>query len=240
MNISKRKRRSLHIDFLISDTFELVSCEARFFYVILNQLADDDGFIDTSVLYLRNYPEKQKLIDELLEIEMLYKIKENIYLLRHWNLNNYLRSDRYTPTIYQEEKAKFVVDKDGVYIHISEKKEGETYRKERTSSVLKHRQRVMERYNYERLGDLPASFKWRIRPKFVGKLCPICKNVMTSTGRFIPTIQHNKPISKGGEHTLKNISIVCYQCNITLRNKETKFNNTAEVIKAWKEMHTKI
>jgi DnaD/phage-associated family protein len=48
-----------------------------------------------------------------------------------------------------------------------------------------------------------------------------------------PTIQHNTPISKGGEHELGNISVMCRSCNSSIRDKETGELNSREVADMW-------
>jgi uncharacterized phage protein (TIGR02220 family) len=55
----------------------------------------------------------------------------------------------------------------------------------------------------------------------------------------IPTIQHNKPISKGGKHELGNISVICKECNVTIRDEETGELNAAEVIEVWDQLSGK-
>jgi hypothetical protein len=90
--------------------------------------------------------------------------------------------------------------------------------------------------------DLPYSFGYKIRSAFYGKQCPICNSNMSIDREFgiknrIPTIQHNKPISKGGKHKLGNISVICRQCNVTIKDKETGFLNAKEVIKVWQTLN---
>lgn len=102
--------------------------------------------------------------------------------------------------------------------------------------------RMSMRQLAEKESTLPYSFKYKIRQAFWGKQCPICGVKMALVGNDdikcvssnrIPTIQHNKPISKGGKHELGNISVVCKQCNITLKDKETGELNAKEVKETW-------
>jgi 5-methylcytosine-specific restriction endonuclease McrA len=90
--------------------------------------------------------------------------------------------------------------------------------------------------------SLPYSFNYKIVKAFDGDRCPICNYVMgrhfdsefgiVSTNR-IPTIQHNKPIANGGLHEIDNISIICKQCNITIKNNETPKLNNNKVKEVW-------
>ena len=103
----------------------------------------------------------------------------------------------------------------------------------------------MYKYNpayYKRIevyknGNLPYSFNYKMRLRYVGEKCPVCGCVMKN-GANEPTIQHNKPISKGGEHRLENISIFCKKCNISIGNTETPINNTQDVIDKWFEVRS--
>jgi len=54
---------------------------------------------------------------------------------------------------------------------------------------------------------------------------------------FIPTIQHNIPISKGGKHELGNISVICKRCNVSIRDKITPELNAKEVEEVWQKLN---
>lgn len=90
--------------------------------------------------------------------------------------------------------------------------------------------------------SLPYCFRYKVRLAFWDKRCPICGVKMSNVideemgiygNLFIPTIQHNKPITKGGKHELGNISVICKRCNATMRDKETDELNAKEVTEFW-------
>lgn len=87
---------------------------------------------------------------------------------------------------------------------------------------------------------LPYSFTYKMRHAFWGKKCPICgveMRIHQFTGNdLIPSIQHNKPIAKGGKHEIDNISIICKRCNVSIRDNETPSLNNEEVKKVWEEI----
>lgn len=95
-------------------------------------------------------------------------------------------------------------------------------------------------------GNLPYSFTYKIRNAFIDEVCPICfckmslydkdevVGFMKSNRR--PTIQHNKPISKGGRNDLDNISVICHRCNVTIRDTETGKLNNDIVISVWSKL----
>ncbi len=91
--------------------------------------------------------------------------------------------------------------------------------------------------------ELPYCFSYKIRNHFNNKPCPICGAKM---GRFLdspkyqqPSIQHNKPLSKGGKHELSNISVVCFICNVSIQDQETGPLNNAEVVTYWEAIRKK-
>lgn len=91
--------------------------------------------------------------------------------------------------------------------------------------------------------SLPYSFMYKIPRAFYGKECPICGAKMqrayedgVATSNRIPTIQHNTPISKGGKHELGNISVICKQCNISIKNQPTENLNEREVTEVWQKI----
>jgi len=96
--------------------------------------------------------------------------------------------------------------------------------------------------------DIPYSFSYKIRKAMDGYPCPICNssmgrhvtrdgNLIIGTNNKMPTVQHNKPISKGGEHNLNNISVICKSCNVSIRDKETGNLNNDLVKRIWREMN---
>lgn len=101
------------------------------------------------------------------------------------------------------------------------------------------------RQKAEMESELPYSFKYKITRAFWGKQCPVCGIKMTNivdkefgfVGKdFVPTIQHNVPVSKGGKHELGNISVICKRCNVSLQNTETDELNAKEVIEVWQKL----
>jgi 5-methylcytosine-specific restriction endonuclease McrA len=91
---------------------------------------------------------------------------------------------------------------------------------------------------YSENDSLPYRFKYIIVKYFYGKKCPVCNCTMAVDSEFgfrdrIPSIQHNKPISKGGKHRIDNISIICKKCNVTIKNQETGSLNNNIVSDLW-------
>lgn len=105
---------------------------------------------------------------------------------------------------------------------------------------------MTKRKTAELESNLPYSFKYKIARAFWNKKCPVCGIAMNNivdaemgiVGKdFIPTIQHNKPISKGGKHELGNISVICKRCNVSLQDTETGELNAKEVEEVWRKLN---
>lgn len=95
---------------------------------------------------------------------------------------------------------------------------------------------IVKRKEAFKESSLPYSFNYKIKRIFWGKKCPICgveMRVHKYSNNFIPSIQHNIPISKNGKHELGNISIICRRCNSSIRDKETDKLNSEEVTNIW-------
>ena len=85
-----------------SARFLKMSAEARLLYYDLGMAADDDGIVEAfSVLRMSGFDEKP--LHELQERGFISIL--NADLVSHisdWDVNNYLRKDRYTPSVYSE------------------------------------------------------------------------------------------------------------------------------------------
>ncbi|MFG5551532.1 DNA replication protein [Enterococcus faecalis] len=89
-----------------SDAFLDMPLSTQSLYFHLSMRADDDGFI--------NNPKKiQRMVgcgDDDLKLLMAKRFilvfDSGVIVIKHWKIHNYIRNDRYKPTLYQEEKAE--------------------------------------------------------------------------------------------------------------------------------------
>ncbi len=218
------------------DNFMALSASAQALYLHLSMSADDDGFCNqVSISMFKAHASVQDL-QALLEKRYIYQFENGVIVIKHWRMANALRKDRYTPTAFKEELAKLSIKKNGAY----------TMRQENDNSLLEDTEDedITARQRAYKESTLPYSFDYKIRTAFYGRRCPVCGCEMKTsvdecgvvTKNRIPTIQHNKPVSKGGEHELGNISVICKQCNISIQDEETGELNAAEVIEEWEKI----
>lgn len=96
------QRRMLTRAIICSSHFMRLPIKAQFLYIHLVLDADDDGFVaNPQAVALISRATKRDL-NELIKQKYLYVFPSGVGLIRHWRLHNYIRSDRYRPTVYPE------------------------------------------------------------------------------------------------------------------------------------------
>lgn len=103
----------------LSDAFLDMPLSARCLYFTLGLLADDDGFINSPKSVMRQCGASQDDLSLLLTKKFVLAFDTGVIVIKHWRINNYLRSDRYQCTKYQEEKAQLETDENGAYRYTS-------------------------------------------------------------------------------------------------------------------------
>ena len=109
------ERRMFAKTIIDSDSFLDMPLSAQSLYFHLSMRADDDGFI--------NNPKKiQRMIGcadddmKLLFVKnFIIPFENGVCVIKHWKIHNYIRSDRYKPTVYAEEKAQLTCKENGAY-----------------------------------------------------------------------------------------------------------------------------
>ena len=80
-------------------------------------ILDSDKFLDMPLTTQALY------IHLLISAEFIIDFNNGICAVKHWKLHNYIRSDRYKPTVYQDELSRLVIASNKVY------EESRTYEK---------------------------------------------------------------------------------------------------------------
>ena len=108
------KRRMFSSDIINSDTFIEMSLASQALYFHLAMTADDDGFINSATRTIRAVCGSPEHIEELIKTGFLIRFESGILLIRHWNIHNQIKKDRYTPTMHINELEQ-VIQIDKVY-----------------------------------------------------------------------------------------------------------------------------
>jgi len=105
-----------------SDAFLDMSSSTQNLYFHLGMRADDDGFINNPKMIMRIVNASDDDMKVLIAKNFILPFENGIIVIRHWKMNNYIRSDRYKPTKYQEQLSMLNEDENGVYIANNQKK----------------------------------------------------------------------------------------------------------------------
>lgn len=114
------ERRMFAKSIVLSDAFLDMPMSARCLYFTLGMLADDDGFVSSPKAIMRQCGASQDDMEVLLQKRYVLGFESGIIVIKHWRINNYLRSDRYQHTTYIEEMETLETDGKGGYIEKNE------------------------------------------------------------------------------------------------------------------------
>ena len=109
------ERRMFAKSIVLSDAFLDMPLSARCLYFTLGMLADDDGFVGNPKSIIRQCGATQDDLLILLQKRFLLTFDSGIIVIKHWRINNYLRSDRHTSTNYKEELRTLMLDENNAY-----------------------------------------------------------------------------------------------------------------------------
>jgi hypothetical protein len=85
-----------------SDQFLEMPLTSQALYFHLGMSADDDGFVSPRKI-LRMTGAGEDDLKVLVAKQFVIPFNSGVIVITHWKQNNYLRNDRYTPTIYKNE-----------------------------------------------------------------------------------------------------------------------------------------
>lgn len=215
------ERRMFAKTIIDSDAFLDMPLSAQALYFHLSMRGDDEGFVNNPKKIQRMIGASDDDAKILVAKKFIIPFESGVVVIKHWKIHNYIRGDRLVETKYKEERSLLALDENGAYTSIA------------NDEQLVLSAKDMRKRAYE-LSSLPYSFEYKIRHAFTGRKCPACGCEMTYANTLVqPTVQHNTPISKGGEHELGNISVICRSCNSSIRDKETGELNSREVAEMW-------
>ena len=101
-NFHMAQRRMFSAQIVSSDLFLEMPLTSQALYFHLGMSADDDGFVSPRKI-LRMTGAGDDDLKVLIAKNFAIPLNSGVIVITHWRQNNYLRNDRYTPTIYKEE-----------------------------------------------------------------------------------------------------------------------------------------
>ena len=114
------EKRMFSKSIVLSDQFLDMPASARDLYYAMSMSADDDGFVNSPKSIMRQCSAGETDYNLLLKNEYIIGFETGVAVIKHWKINNYLRVDRYKPTIYQDDFIKLTEESNGEYRLLTE------------------------------------------------------------------------------------------------------------------------
>ena len=108
------ERRMFAKTIIDSDLFLDMPASTQLLYFHLAMRADDDGFVNSPKKIQRMIGCSDDDIRILISKQFIIPFESGIVVIKHWKIHNYLRSDRYNPSV-RPEKNLIVLDENKVY-----------------------------------------------------------------------------------------------------------------------------
>ena len=110
------KKRMFSQQITESDAFLDMPLSAQALYFHLGMNADDDGFVNSPKRIQRVIGANDDDLKLLIAKRFIIAFESGVVVIKHWKINNYIQKDRYTPTVYVEEKALLVEKPNKAYM----------------------------------------------------------------------------------------------------------------------------
>ena len=109
------EKRMFSLSIMDSDAFLEMPLSSQALYVHLGVRADDDGFVNNPKRIMRMVGCAEDDLKLLIAKHFLIAFESGIVAIKHWHINNYLRKDRYKPSVYQEERNALYIKPNRAY-----------------------------------------------------------------------------------------------------------------------------
>ena len=109
------ERRMFSKTIIDSDAFLDMPLSTQALYFHLSMRADDDGFINNPKKIQRMVGCNQDDITLLIAKRFVIPFECGVCVIKHWRIHNYIRTDRYKETPYQEEKGQLILKDNNSY-----------------------------------------------------------------------------------------------------------------------------
>lgn len=104
------ERRMFAKTIIDSDLFLDMPQSTQLLYFHLSMRADDDGFINNPKSIMRNVKCNEDDLKLLTAKQFIIPFENGVVVIKHWRIHNYIKSDRYKPTSYQDEKDQLSLE----------------------------------------------------------------------------------------------------------------------------------
>lgn len=136
------KKRMFSMQIVDSDAFCDLPAEAQALYFHLNMRADDDGFVGNPKKIVRLLALNDESLKILADKHFILTFDSGVICIKHWFINNTIKSDRYVPTVYEDERLKVYLKQNNSY----------TFDKSQDSGKFFAQKNIQERFQND--GDM--------------------------------------------------------------------------------------
>lgn len=150
------QRRMFSQKVVETDRFLDMALTAQTLYFHLGMHADDDGFVGNPKSLRRMIGASDDDLKALVEKGYLILFEDGVVAIRDWLVSNYVKKDRYTPTIYTTDRQLLVVDRNRRYQLAAEVTPETTVEPERIQNGSKMDPQV--RLGQDRLGKSKGKY----------------------------------------------------------------------------------
>ena len=108
-------KRMFNIKIVDSDAFLDMPLSTQCLYFYLNMRADDDGFIGNPKKIMRMVGCSEDDLKLLIAKRFVLTFENGVIVIKHWKMHNCIQTDRYTPTVYIDEKNMLFIKQNKSY-----------------------------------------------------------------------------------------------------------------------------
>ena len=109
------ERRMFAKTIIDSDAFLEMPLSTQALYFHLAMRADDEGFINNPRKIQRMIGSSDDDLKLLCAKHFIIPFESGVVVIKHWRIHNYIRSDRFKPTVYEDERAQLAMKDNGSY-----------------------------------------------------------------------------------------------------------------------------
>ena len=109
------ERRMFAKTIIDSDAFIDMPLSTQALYFHLSMRADDEGFINNPRKIQRMIGASDDDLKVLIMKRFIIPFESGIVVIKHWKIHNYIRNDRFKPTVYIKEKKQLELKDNGAY-----------------------------------------------------------------------------------------------------------------------------
>ena len=112
------ERRMFAKTIIDSDAFLDMPLSAQALYFHLSMRADDEGFVNNPKRIQRMIGASDDDLKLLIMKRFILAFDSGVIVIKHWRIHNYIAKDRFTPTVYKEERGELQLDEKNAYTEL--------------------------------------------------------------------------------------------------------------------------